>query len=100
MPASTFRREYGTPVRATADGEVESAGYNGNYGNSVLVGHGFGLQTRFGHLSRLAVSAGQKVKRDEVIGYVGATGRATNSHLHYEILYQGNALNPLTLLAR
>jgi murein DD-endopeptidase MepM/ murein hydrolase activator NlpD len=99
-PGLDISAEYGTPVLATADGEVESAGYNGNYGNSVLVAHGFGVQTRFGHLSRLVVSTGQKVKRDEVIGYVGATGRATNSHLHYEILYQGKALNPMTLLAR
>ena len=80
--------------------QVESAGYNGNYGNSVVVDHGFGIGTRFGHLSRLAVSAGQKVKRGEVIGYVGATGRATSSHLHYEILFNGQPINPLRLLAR
>ena len=79
----------GTPVWATADGTVESAGYNGNYGNSVLVTHGYGISTRFGHLSRYAVSAGQKVRRGQVIGYVGATGRATSSHLHYEILING-----------
>ena len=92
--------QYGTPVRATADGEIESAGFNGNYGNSVLVGHGFGLQTRFGHLSRLGVRTGQRVKRGEVIGYVGATGRATSSHLHYEILVNGRPLNPLSLLTK
>jgi murein DD-endopeptidase MepM/ murein hydrolase activator NlpD len=90
----------GTPVWATADGTVESAGYNGNYGNSVLVTHGYGISTRFGHLSRYAVSAGQKVRRGQVIGYVGATGRATSSHLHYEILINGQPINPLRLLAR
>lgn len=92
--------QYGTPVRATADGTVESAGYNGNYGNSVLLNHGFTISTRFGHLSRLAVREGQKVKRRDVIGFVGATGRATSSHLHYEILVNGTPMNPLTLLAR
>ena len=99
-PGLDISAQHGSAVRATADGEVESAGYNGNYGISVLVGHGFGLSTRFGHLSRLAVSAGQKVKRGEVIGYVGATGRATSSHLHYEILVNGSPMNPLRLLAR
>jgi murein DD-endopeptidase MepM/ murein hydrolase activator NlpD len=92
--------QYGTPVRATADGTVESAGYSGNYGNAIVVDHGFGIGTRFGHMSRFAVGPGQKVKRGEVIGYVGATGRATNSHLHYEILLNGQPINPLRLLAR
>jgi murein DD-endopeptidase MepM/ murein hydrolase activator NlpD len=90
----------GTPVRATADGVVESAAYNGNYGNSILISHGFGIETRFGHLSGYAVGVGQKVKRGDVVGYVGSTGRATASHLHYEILLNGSAINPLRLLAR
>jgi murein DD-endopeptidase MepM/ murein hydrolase activator NlpD len=90
----------GTPVRATADGVVESAAYNGNYGNSILISHGFGIETRFGHLSGYAVGVGQKVKRGDVVGYVGSTGRATASHLHYEILLNGSAINPLKLLAR
>jgi murein DD-endopeptidase MepM/ murein hydrolase activator NlpD len=92
--------QYGTPVRATADGAIESAGFNGNYGNAIVVDHGFGIATRFGHLSRFAVRAGQKVKRGEVLGFVGATGRATSSHLHYEILLNGQPINPLRLLAR
>jgi len=90
----------GTPVRATADGVVESAGYNGNYGNCITLTHGFGIATRFGHLSGYAVGVGQKVKRGDIIGYVGATGRATSSHLHYEILLNGQPINPLRLLAR
>ena len=95
-----FAADRGTPVRATADGTVGSAGYSGNYGNQVLVDHGFGIGTRFGHLSKLSVRAGQTVRRGEIIGYVGATGRATGSHLHYEILLNGQPINPLRLLAR
>lgn len=90
----------GTPVRATADGTVDSVGYNGDYGNAVLVSHGFGISTRFGHLSRFAVHPGQEIRRGEIIGYVGATGRATSAHLHYEILLNGQAINPLRLLAK
>jgi murein DD-endopeptidase MepM/ murein hydrolase activator NlpD len=88
----------GTPVRATADGTIESVGYNGNYGNSILMTHGFGIATRFGHLSRFQVTAGQRVKRGDVIGFVGSTGRATSPHLHYEILFNGTPTNPLRLL--
>jgi murein DD-endopeptidase MepM/ murein hydrolase activator NlpD len=90
----------GTPVKATADGTVESAAYNGNYGNSIVITHGFGIATRFGHLSQYAVRAGQQVKRGEIIGYVGSTGRATSPHLHYEILLNGQPSNPLRLLNR
>lgn len=90
----------GTPVRATADGTVASAGYSGNYGNAVLVEHGFGFATRFGHLSGFAVRSGQQVRRGEIVGYVGATGRVTGNHLHYEILFNGRPINPLRLLAR
>jgi murein DD-endopeptidase MepM/ murein hydrolase activator NlpD len=90
----------GTPVRATADGEVESTGYMGNYGNAVMINHGFGIATRYGHLSGFAVRSGQRVKRGQVLGYVGATGRATSTHLHYEILLNGRPINPLNLLAR
>jgi murein DD-endopeptidase MepM/ murein hydrolase activator NlpD len=90
----------GTPVRATADGTVESTGFSGNYGNAIVLDHGYGIGTRFGHLSRFAVRVGQRVRRNEVIGYVGATGRATSSHLHYEILHNGQPINPLRLLAR
>src|SRR5262245_40262 len=90
--------EYGTPIKATADGVVESAGYNGNYGNSVVLDHGYGIGTRFGHMSRIAVRPGQKVLRGEIVGYVGATGRATSTHLHYEILLNGSPINPLRFL--
>src|SRR6185295_6476170 len=90
--------EKGTAVRATADGTVELASYNGNYGNCIIVDHGFGIGTRFGHLSGYAVKVGQKIKRGQVIGYVGQTGRATSPHLHYEILINGTPANPVPFL--
>ena len=90
----------GQPVYATADGQVNSAAFTGDYGNLVVLTHGFGLATRYGHLSRFLVKPGQAVRRGDVIGYVGATGRATGTHLHYEILANGNLLNPLGLLTQ
>jgi murein DD-endopeptidase MepM/ murein hydrolase activator NlpD len=90
----------GTPVKATADGTVQSAAYQGNYGNAIVVHHGFGMSTRFGHLSGFAVRPGQQVRRGQVIGYVGSTGRATSSHLHYEILINGQPINPIRLLGK
>jgi murein DD-endopeptidase MepM/ murein hydrolase activator NlpD len=90
----------GQPVLATADGAVESASYTGDYGNLVVLKHGFGLVTRYGHLSAFAVKPGQSVSRGDVIGYVGSTGRATGYHLHYEILANGKLINPLQLLTQ
>jgi murein DD-endopeptidase MepM/ murein hydrolase activator NlpD len=90
----------GQPVFATADGSVESASYSGDYGNLIILKHGFGLVTRYGHLSGFAVKAGQSVKRGAVIGYVGSTGRATGAHLHYEILANGKLIDPLQLLTQ
>ena len=97
-PAIDIATERGKPVKATADGTVESVGYLGNYGNQILIGHGFGVATRYGHLSGFNVRQGQKVKRDDVIGFVGSTGRATSPHLHYEIIINGQTINPLRLL--
>jgi murein DD-endopeptidase MepM/ murein hydrolase activator NlpD len=92
--------EKGQPVYATADGKIESASYIGDYGNLIVIQHGFGLATRYGHLSGFAVKPGQTIKRGQVIGYVGATGRATGAHVHYEILANGQLLNPLQLLTQ
>jgi len=92
--------EKGQPVYATADGTVETAAYNGDYGNMIQLRHGFGLTTRYGHLSAFNVKPNQTVKRGDVIGYVGATGRATGFHLHYEILANGQLINPLQLLTQ
>jgi murein DD-endopeptidase MepM/ murein hydrolase activator NlpD len=90
----------GQPVQATADGTVDSASYTGDYGNLIVINHSFGLSTRYGHLSAFAVRPGDSVKRGDTIGYVGSTGRATGSHLHYEILANGKLINPLQLLTQ
>ena len=79
---------------------MESAAYTGDYGNLIQIRHGFGLTTRYGHLSAFKVKPGQAVKRGDVIGLVGSTGRATGSHLHYEILTNGHPVNPLQLLTQ
>lgn len=92
--------EKGQPVFATADGVIESASYSGDYGNLIVLRHAFGLTTRYGHLSKFATTAGTQVQRGDVIGYVGATGRATGAHLHYEILANGRLMNPLQLLTQ
>jgi murein DD-endopeptidase MepM/ murein hydrolase activator NlpD len=89
----------GRPVVAPAAGVVESASWSGNYGNLLVIDHGFGIKTRYGHLAQFTVSAGQKVDRGALIGYVGATGRATGPHLHYEVLANGQPVNPLNLLS-
>lgn len=88
----------GTPVVATSSGVVSADGWYGGYGLLVAVDHGGGVQTRYGHMSRLAVVAGQRVRKGEVIGYVGSTGRSTGPHLHYEMRIGGQAVNPLSTL--
>ena len=90
----------GQPVYATADGRVTQSGYQGAYGNLLVVDHGFGLVTKYGHLSSYLVKQGEGVKRGQVIGRVGNTGRATGYHLHYEILANGRLINPLELLTQ
>lgn len=98
-PGLDISADRGTPIFATAAGIVELAAPSGDYGNLVVIDHGYGLVTRYGHLSKFAVWAGRKVKRGDVLGYVGATGRATGPHLHYEVLANGKLINPLQLLA-
>ena len=85
---------------ASADGVVDAASYLGDYGNLVVVQHDFGLSTRYGHLSRFNVKPGDAVKRGDVIGFVGSTGRSTGAHLHYEVLVNGKLVNPLQLLTK
>ncbi|HXT30377.1 MAG TPA: M23 family metallopeptidase [Vicinamibacterales bacterium] len=99
-PGLDISADYGQPVVATGDATVSAAGPNGAYGNMVMLDHGFGIVTKYGHLSRIAVADGQQVKRGDVIGYVGSTGRSTGSHLHYEIWMNGRLTNPMTLLAK
>jgi len=89
---------YGTAIRATAEGKVEQSGWNGSYGISVTLYHRDGIETLYGHMCRTAVSAGQTVKKGQVIGYEGSTGRATGPHVHYEVMIHGSSVNPMTYL--
>jgi murein DD-endopeptidase MepM/ murein hydrolase activator NlpD len=89
----------GTPIYATADGVITTAGYNsGGYGNLIKIDHGRGIETRYGHLSKMSVYAGQRIKRGEMIGRMGSTGRSTGSHLHYEVRIDGRAVNPVPFM--
>lgn len=88
----------GQPVRASADGIVMRATTMGGYGNAVFLAHGFGVTTRYGHLSRIEVRPGQRVKRGDIIGRVGSTGRSTGPHLHYEVRIDGEPVNPLAYI--
>ena len=97
-PGLDISADKGDPVYATADGKVVNASAAGNYGNLVVLDHGYGLETRYGHLSAFKVKQGQAVKRGDLLGLVGSTGRATSSHLHYEVRANGRILNPLQLL--
>jgi murein DD-endopeptidase MepM/ murein hydrolase activator NlpD len=97
-PGLDISAAHGQPILATGDGVVVSATANGNYGNLVVIDHGYGISTRYGHLSRFAVMTGQQIRRGDVVGYVGSTGRSTSPHLHYEVWVNGRLTNPLRLL--
>lgn len=86
---------HGTPIYATADGIVGRAQRLGGYGNYVEVEHGNAIQTRYGHMSSFIVRPGQQVKKGDVLGYVGSTGRSTGNHLHYEVRIEGAPVNPM-----
>jgi len=89
----------GTPIYATADGMVSDAGWNnGGYGNLIKLDHGRGIETRYGHLSGITVRPGDRVKRGQLIGRMGSTGRSTGSHLHYEVRIDGRAVNPIPFM--
>jgi murein DD-endopeptidase MepM/ murein hydrolase activator NlpD len=91
-----FAAPIGTPIYATADGVVTDAGYNeGGYGNRVVINHGFGYETLYGHMYRIKAKRGQKVKRGEVIGYAGSTGKSTGPHCHYEVHRNGTPVDPV-----
>lgn len=85
----------GTPVYATADGTITKSQRYSSYGLYISIDHGAALETRYAHLSRLAVPAGATVRKGDVIGYVGSTGRSTGPHLHYEVRMDGQAVNPV-----
>lgn len=92
-----FAARYGTPIYAVTDGTVAFAGRHGGHGNYVKISHGGGLATGYGHMSRIAVSSGTRVRRGQVIGYVGSTGLSTGPHLHYEMYRNGATVNPASV---
>ncbi|MBS1651201.1 MAG: M23 family metallopeptidase [Bacteroidetes bacterium] len=95
-PGMDFTAEQGTPIYATGDGVIETADASAQgYGNHVVIDHGFGYKTLYGHMSRVATKPGKKVKRGELIGYVGSTGLSTGPHVHYEVIKNGEKINPI-----
>ena len=95
-PGLDFAAPAGTPIYATANGTVEFAGNRGDgYGNNVIINHGYGYKTLFGHMFKIKARAGQRVNRGEVIGWVGSTGKSTGPHCHYEVIKNGNKIDPI-----
>lgn len=91
-----FTASQGTPIYATGDGTVVEAGFNaGGFGNEVVINHGYGYETLYGHMVRIKTRAGKKVKRGEVIGWVGSTGASTGPHCHYEVHINGRPVDPV-----
>lgn len=90
-----FAAKLGTPVFATADGTIKEADRMSGYGNCIEISHGFNYITRYAHLSEILVKPGQNIKRGEVIGKVGSTGKSTGPHLHYEVRYKDEPQNPV-----
>lgn len=95
-----FTASEGTPVYATGDGKVTMVYLSESYGRVIFVDHGHGFETRYAHLSKFNVTHGQQVKRGQVIGFVGSTGHSVSSHLHYEVLYNGQQINPINFFQR
>jgi murein DD-endopeptidase MepM/ murein hydrolase activator NlpD len=93
-----LQAETGEAVRATGNGKVSVAGWQGGYGKMVEVAHGNGLATRYGHLSVIEVEVGQTVKIGQIVGRAGTTGRSTGPHLHYETRVNGEAVDPQKFL--
>ncbi len=90
----------GTPVYATGDGKIGVAHYSSTFGNVIYLEHGYGYETRYAHLSKFNVVPGQRVKRGEIIGYVGNTGDSVAPHLHYEVLFHNDQINPINFFQR
>lgn len=89
----------GTPIYATADGMIGRAQWVSGYGKYVEINHGNAVQTRYGHLSAMNVTPGQRIRKGDILGYMGSTGRSTGSHLHYEVRIAGEAINPVAFLS-
>ena len=91
-----FTAPTGTPIYATGDGKVTTQkNSRSGYGNHIIIDHGYGYETLYGHMSKVEARRGQKVKRGDIIGYVGSTGRSTAPHLHYEVIKDGRKINPV-----
>jgi murein DD-endopeptidase MepM/ murein hydrolase activator NlpD len=97
-PGVDICAHYGTRVRATAEGIVLATSPQSGYGNEILIDHGYGITTKYGHLSKIFVTVGQEVKRGQIIGAVGMTGKTTGPHLHYEVLVHDTPVNPTKYL--
>ena len=95
-----FTAPAGSPVYATGDGKVSNAQRSKSYGNVVYIDHGYQFETRYAHLTNYIVGVGQVVKRGQIIGYVGNTGLSVSAHLHYEVLYKNDAINPVNFFQR
>ena len=96
IPGMDFAAKIGTPIYATGDGVVTFAGSDASgYGIHVIIDHGYGYQTLYGHMSKLHTQKGRRVKRGEIIGEIGNTGQSTGPHLHYEVIYRGQKVNPI-----
>lgn len=95
-----FTAPQGTPVYATGDGRVATSYYSHTFGNVVYLNHGFDFETRYAHLTKYIVEAGQQIKRGQIIGYVGNTGTSVSPHLHYEILFKNEQINPINFFQR
>jgi murein DD-endopeptidase MepM/ murein hydrolase activator NlpD len=95
-----FTAPTGTPVYASGDGKVHTAYFSSSYGNVIYIDHGFQFETRYAHLNQYIVKDGDVIKRGQIIGYVGDTGTSVGPHLHYEVLYKGNPVNPINFFQR
>jgi murein DD-endopeptidase MepM/ murein hydrolase activator NlpD len=95
-----FTAPSGTPIYATGDGRVSTAQRSETYGNVVYIDHGYSFETRYAHMTNYIVSAGQNVTRGQVIGYVGSTGTSVSAHLHYEVHYKNQPINPINFFQR
>jgi murein DD-endopeptidase MepM/ murein hydrolase activator NlpD len=90
----------GTPVHAAADGVIVSAQFSGRYGRLIVIDHGHGLDTMYAHLSQFEVVAGQEIRRGQLLGYSGASGRVSGPHLHFEVRQGGSPVNPMRYLSK
>jgi murein DD-endopeptidase MepM/ murein hydrolase activator NlpD len=95
-----FTAAQGTPVYATGDGKISQAYFSASYGNVIFLDHGFDYETRYAHLHAFEARPGERVKRGQIIGYVGNTGNSVSDHLHYEVLFRGAHVNPINFFQR